>query len=254
MDGNEADRFGRIHAAETFDDARARQSRGAPRQRFGQDEFVVLGATGLAAIDHELYARLAIDGCDATFASAHAIDAQHAVCARAQPLDDARFIAVFGFRQPRKDAFAAARQAGCIRLASGDHVDRGWFVVAFPTVGPREYLSVGVLSRDFENCDFRKLSGPGIGALARARDRAVLFQFFQDALQRDAVIAFDTERARNVALRSVRFFRQRFENALFVERFGRVVRPFPCQGLTRLPRRGSSPALSRLSWQASFWP
>jgi hypothetical protein len=84
-----------------------------------------------------------------------------------------------------------------------------------------EQFTVHVLAGDFEHRDFGQLAGPRIALLAIAGDDAVLIELFQNALQRDAVGAFDVQQPREIALGSAGFRRERFKNARLVEA-GRV--------------------------------
>src|ERR1700753_815567 len=131
---------------------------------------------------------LAIDGCDAR--AIHRDDAEHLVRAGAQTLDNARFIAVIGFLQTREHALAAAeRRTGVVAARHNDDLRR--LFVGFPTLWLREQFAVHVLAGNFENGDFGNCAGLFIAALARACDRAFFGEFAQDALQCDAVGAFD---------------------------------------------------------------
>ena len=77
-----------------------------------------------------------------------------------------------------------------------------------------------------------------------ALDGAFVFEFFQYALQRDAVVAFDAERARNVALGAARRLGERFEHARLVEFGGAVASCAP----SLLAASGSAFALSAFAF------
>ena len=123
VDGDQADRLGFRHAADAFDDARARLAHGAPGQGFAEDEFAVERAAGVAFGDHEVVARFLVDRFDAAVAAEFAEDAERLVGGHAQALDDACFVAFADALQAREEAFADAERAafdGPVR-AGGKH-------------------------------------------------------------------------------------------------------------------------------------
>ncbi len=125
-----------------------------PDERFGHDQFVGFRAAIVARIDDEFIFALAVDGGDAAAAArAGVIDAQHAMHAGAQPLDDARFVAVFGFGQARQNAFARARARGRLSSRPGTTMIFGGGSFALPALRARQQLAVIVLAGDFQNGD-----------------------------------------------------------------------------------------------------
>src|ERR1700761_6937635 len=71
--------------------------------------------------------------------------------------------------------------------------------VGLPALRPREQFAVGVLAGDLQHRDLGQRAGLGV-ALAVSGDDAFLVKFLEDALQGDAVGAFDAELAREIAL------------------------------------------------------
>ncbi len=224
VNGDQADRLGRIQIAQPLDNARARQSGGAPRKRFGQHQLVRARATAIVWRDHEFELRLAVDGNDAPFFRAVAINAQHLVHARTQPLDDARFVTILHLGKAREHALALAR---CIAFAARHHDDVRWRAFVFPFLRAGEKFAVIVLSGDFQHQHIGHRTGLGEGAFAAAFDFAVLFQFPQDAFQGDAIAAMYAQNAREIALGCLGFTRQRREHTFLGDRRAwRVVRFF----------------------------
>ena len=83
MNSDQADGLWRVHAADALHDPRTRKSAGAPRERFGQHQLVILGARTALRIDGKFRAALAVDRRDAHALSRHAHHAQHAMGAGA---------------------------------------------------------------------------------------------------------------------------------------------------------------------------
>ena len=65
MNGDQTNGFGRVHAADAFDDARPRETAGASGNRFGQHQFIILCTRAVARIDGEFRAAFAVDRSDA---------------------------------------------------------------------------------------------------------------------------------------------------------------------------------------------
>ncbi len=213
MNGDEAHGLWRIHAAQPLDNARAQGAGGTAGQRFAQHKLVRLGAAAVARVHDVFVLGLAVDGHNAATALTFAIDAQHLVHAGAQPLDDGGLKATARFGEPREDAFAGAEHAAAIVFLAGDDDDLRRLFIALPALRAGEQLAVGILSGDFEDGDVRQRAGFFKGTVRAARQRALGFEFFQDSLQCNAVVALHAERAGNVAFGGLWIFGKRFENA-----------------------------------------
>ena len=169
VDRDQADRFRRVHAAEPLDHARAREARGAAGQRFGQHKFVVLprrrGRVPRRRIRCGSCGRWA--RC-APPAAAVATDAQHLVRAGAEPLDDARFVAVFGLRAAARARARRVRAPARFASRPGSTKICGGSSFDVPALRAREQFAVGILAGDFQHGDFGQGAGLDIAALAVA--------------------------------------------------------------------------------------
>src|SRR5258705_1653763 len=147
-------------------------------------------------------ARLAIDRLNTEAAVRAGEDAEHAMDARAQPLDDLPFVGrgtLFASGDAGQHAFAAADGTGRI-LASRHKHDDGRGCVLVPLEWAAEELTVGVLAEHLQHRDFRQLAGRHERLLAALLDRAFLLQLAQDPLKRLTVGAFHAQRSRQIAL------------------------------------------------------
>ena len=124
--------------------------------------------------------------------------AQHALRACAQPLDDARFVAVAGLRQPRQHALAAAQCAGLPSAAST--MIGGGSSLRFPVQRPRQQFAVRVLPVISSTATSGSSPGCVIAALGVPSMRAFGFQLLQMRFSSDAVRALDAEEPRQIAL------------------------------------------------------
>ena len=234
VNGNQADRLGRIHAAQPLHNAGARGTIGAAGQRFGQHQFVRFGAVLVARIDHEFQPAFAIDRRDQAFAFAVMKHAQNLVRGCAQPLDDAGFITVSGFTDAGEDAVAVARR---IALAPRQHDNLRRFFIALPPLRAGQKLAIVIAATDFQHQHLGQGTRLGEAAFAAAGDGAFGFQLFQNALQRDAVIADNAQRACQIALGGVRIAGKRIEHAFPAERGLRFPVAFFVQDLSLPPPR-----------------
>src|SRR5580692_598685 len=124
----------------------------------------------------------------------------------AEFLDDARFITFARLREPRENAFALTYRAA---FAARQHDNLWRRFVMLPTLRSREQFAVGVLPGNFEHEHIGQHACFVVAAFWSALDCAFLFEFFEDAFQRDALIAFDMQRARDIAFRAGGIARER---------------------------------------------
>jgi hypothetical protein len=133
--------------------------------------------------------------------------------ARAQPLDDSRFVrggTRWRPRDAREHALAAARGRGL--LASGKNQNRRSGAVGGPFDRPPKGFAIRVFAEDFQDRDFGEGTGRHQAALAASLDRSFFRHFGEYLFEGFALCAFDAKRARKVALGIARMGGEMGEN------------------------------------------
>ena len=206
MDRDQADRFLGRERAEPLLHLGRRQPIAARAHQIDADEVAVLGAAGVVLGDVEFAAGLLlVDRNQAAAAGRQrAKNAEQAGAGVIDDLDDAaairRAVAVIGFLDPQQRAVADTGGGAGLRPAR--HMDanfrRGSVVLAVPLGGRGEQFAVGVAPGDVGH--HGRGQGGRLEDLAAALgDRAVVGEFAQDLLQRDAVGVLQAELARDFA-------------------------------------------------------
>ena len=202
------------------------RARGAPYARpatgSATHELAFARAAEIAVLDHQGVTALAVDRLDAGAPVVAREHAEHAMRARAQPLDDPSLIRRVcrpcvrvmraSTRSPRPSGREASSSPGTIRTEGGGSVP-------LPLDRAPEEVAVRVLAEDFEHRHFGQRAGRDIGLLPALLDDAFVLELAQDLLQRLTFLTLQLEDRREVALGVARMRGEIFEDRILGDGF-----------------------------------